>query len=309
MTDIAQESTWRHSRPTLVGQETRFAQALIAPAAVIVVVVMIVPIFANIYISFYSIPWGKEWSFSGVNNYEILANEPLFYIGLTNTLIWILVVTTGTIILAFLTAALLNSDIKGQQFIIFLMLVPWVLPIPVSAVGWKWIYNGDFGILNYFLADVLGFESARGWAWTGHPDTSFTAVMITEIWRKFPFYAIITLAAMQTIPKTLYEAAEMDGAGPVARFFHVTLPGLKPVFVIVILLNLIWTFQAFPMIYLLTGGGPLNSSQVMGTLIYYLSFEAFKVDLAAAMGTVTIALLLIITVIYIYFQRIMAKQK
>ena len=270
---------------------------------------MILPIFANIYISFYSIPWGEDWRFAGVNNFEILANEPLFYIGLTNTLIWILVVTTGTIILAFLTAALLNSDIKGQQFIIFLLLVPWVLPIPVSAVGWAWIYSGDFGILNYVLADVLGFESARGWFWTGHPDTSFTAVMITEIWRKFPFYAIITLAAMQTIPKTLYEAAEMDGAGPVARFFHVTLPGLKPVFVIVILLNLIWTFQAFPMIYLLTSGGPLHSSEVMGTLIYYLSFEALKFDLAAAMGTVTIGLLLIITVIYIQFQKIMAKQR
>ena len=172
MTEFAQASTQRRVQPTRVGQETRFAQAIIAPAAVIVIVVMILPIFANIYISFYSIPWGEDWRFAGVNNFEILANEPLFYIGLTNTLIWILVVTTGTIILAFLTAAILNSDIKGRQFIIFLLLVPWVLPIPVSAVGWAWIYNGDFGILNYFLADVLGFESVRGWAWTGHPDLS-----------------------------------------------------------------------------------------------------------------------------------------
>lgn len=309
MADVAQVSPTRLAPHPSVSQETRFAQAILAPAAVIVFVVMILPIFANIYISFQSIPWGQEWSFAGTKNFEILANEPLLYIGLRNTLVWIVVVTTGTIILSFLTAALLNSGIKGQQFIIFLLLVPWVLPIPVSAVGWSWIYNGDFGILNYFLADVLGIESAYGWAWTGHPNTAFTSVMVTEIWRKFPFYTIITLAAMQTIPKTLYEAAEMDGAGPVARFFHVTLPGLKPVFVIVILLNLIWTFQAFPMIYLLTSGGPLNSSQVMGTLIYYLSFNSLKFDLAAAMGTVTIGLLLIITVIYIQFQKIMARQK
>lgn len=309
MADVAQASPTRLVPRPSVSQETRFAQAILAPAAVIVFVVMILPIFANIYISFQSIPWGGEWSFAGVDNFVVLANEPLLYIGLRNTLIWIVVVTTGTIILSFLTAALLNSGIKAQQFIIFLLLVPWVLPIPVSAVGWSWIYNGDFGILNYFLADVLGIESAYGWAWTGHPNTAFTSVMVTEIWRKFPFYTIITLAAMQTIPKTLYEAAEMDGAGPVARFFHVTLPGLKPVFVIVILLNLIWTFQAFPMIYLLTSGGPLNSSQVMGTLIYYLSFSSLKFDLAAAMGTVTIGLLLIITVIYIQFQKIMARQK
>ena len=309
MADVAQASPTRLARRQSVSQETRFAQAILAPAAIIVFIVMILPIFANIYISFQSTPWGQEWSFAGFDNFAVLAKEPLLYIGLRNTFVWIAVVTTGTIILSFLTAALLNSGIKGQQFIVFLLLVPWVLPIPVSAVGWVWIYNGDFGILNYFLADVLGIESACGWAWTGHPDTAFISVMITEIWRKFPFYTIITLAAMQTIPKTLYEAAEMDGAGPVARFFHVTLPGLKPVFVIVILLNLIWTFQAFPMIYLLTSGGPLNSSQVMGTLIYYLSFGSLKFDLAAAMGTVTIGLLLIITVIYIQFQKIMARQK
>ncbi|MEM7695290.1 MAG: sugar ABC transporter permease [Pseudomonadota bacterium] len=309
MADIAQAHPTVQARPSRVGQETRFAQALLAPAAVIVFIVMILPIFANIYISFQSTPWGGEWSFAGTKNFEVLANEPLLYIGFTNTLIWIVVVTTGTIVLSFFTAALLDSGIKGKQFIVFLLLVPWVLPIPVSAVGWVWIYNGDFGILNYVLADVLGIESAYGWAWTGHPDTAFTSVMITEIWRKFPFYTIVTLAALQTIPKTLYEAAEMDGAGPVARFFHVTLPGLKPVFVIVILLNLIWTFQAFPMIYLLTGGGPLNSSQVMGTLIYYLSFGSLKFDLAAAMGTVTIGLLLVITVIYIQFQKIMARQR
>ncbi len=309
MADVAQANPTRWAPRSSVIQETRFAQAILAPAAVIVFVVMILPIFANIYISFQSIPWGKEWSYAGFDNFVVLANEPLLYIGLRNTLVWIVVVTTGTIILSFLTAALLNSGIKGQQFIIFFLLVPWVLPIPVSAVGWSWIYNGDFGILNYFLADVLGIESAYGWAWTGHPNTAFTSVMLTEIWRKFPFYTIITLAAMQTIPKTLYEAAEMDGAGPVARFFHVTLPGLKPVFVIVILLNLIWTFQAFPMIYLLTSGGPLNSSQVMGTIIYYLSFSALKFDLAAAMGTVTIGLLLIVTVIYIQFQKIMARQQ
>ncbi|MEM6742563.1 MAG: sugar ABC transporter permease [Pseudomonadota bacterium] len=309
MADIAQAIPTRPAPRASASRETAFAQAILAPAAIIVFVVMILPIFANIYISFQSIPWGGDWSFAGTRNFEILANEPLLYIGLTNTLIWIVVVTTGTIVFSFVTAALLNSDIKGRQFIVFLLLVPWVLPIPVSAVGWTWIYNGDFGILNYVLADVLGIESAYGWAWTGHPDTAFASVMVTEIWRKFPFYTIITLAAMQTVPKTLYEAAEMDGAGPVARFFHVTLPGLKPVFVIVILLNLIWTFQAFPMIYLLTSGGPLNSSQVMGTLIYYLSFGSLKFDLAAAMGTVTIGLLLIVTVIYIQFQKIVARRR
>ena len=135
MADVAQANPTRWAPRSSVIQETRFAQAILAPAAVIVFVVMILPIFANIYISFQSIPWGKEWSYAGFDNFVVLANEPLLYIGLRNTLVWIVVVTTGTIILSFLTAALLNSGIKGQQFIIFLLLVPWVLPIPVSAVG------------------------------------------------------------------------------------------------------------------------------------------------------------------------------
>ncbi|MEO0718830.1 MAG: hypothetical protein AAFZ06_08145, partial [Pseudomonadota bacterium] len=125
MAEIAEAIPTRLGPRPRVGQDIRFAQAILAPAAIIVFIVMILPIFANIYISFQSVPWGGEWSFAGTKNFEILANEPLLYIGLTNTFIWIVVVTTGTIVFSFVAAALLNSGIKGQQFIVFLLLVPW----------------------------------------------------------------------------------------------------------------------------------------------------------------------------------------
>ena len=272
---------------------------LIFPALFFVVGFLVLPIGFSGWMSFNESQGGNLSNFVGLKNYKTLFNHPWFIIGLKNTFIWAIFVTSGSMLISFTCALLLDQEFKGRSVVRNVILLPWMVPVAASAVAWSWIFNGDFGLLSHILSEVFHLRYFKNLAWLGNTKTAFLSVMFVEIWRKFPFYTLSILAAMQSVPTDLYESAEMDGASFYQRVTYITIPSIKPVLMILLLLNLIWTFQAFTTIYLLTYGGPLHSSEVIGTVIYWMAFMSLKINLAAAFGVITLILLLIVTLVYV----------
>ena len=164
-----------------------------------------------------------------------------------------------------------------------MLLIPWVAPTVVSALNFLWIFDGSLGVLNYLLVKVFRVLP-QGVGWLSEPGTAMASVIAVNVWRGFPFFGISFLAGMKAIPGELYEAAAVDGASPLQRFCHVTLPGIKNIAIIVVLLSTIWTFNDFGIVYILTKGGPGGSTMVMPVLTYETAFGAQRLGEAIAVA-------------------------
>jgi multiple sugar transport system permease protein len=177
----------------------------------------------------------------------------------------------------------LMSPVRWRSFWTGVLLIPWVAPTVVSALNFLWIYDGSLGVLNYLLVRVFGILP-QGIGWLSEPGTAMASVIAVNVWRGFPFFGISFLAGMKAIPGELYEAAAVDGANSIQRFLHVTLPGLKNILIIVMLLSTIWTFNDFGIIYILTKGGPGGTTMVMPVLAYETAFGAQRLGEAIAVA-------------------------
>ena len=163
------------------------------------------------------------------------------------------------------------------------VLLPWVIPTALSTLGWWWMFNSLYSVVNW-TGLALGLMDPPGPNWLGQKYYAMTAVIVVNVWRGLPFFAILTLAGLVSIPRELYEAAEADGAGPAARFWHVTLPLLKPVLAIVLLFSTIFTFSDFNIVYVLTHGGPVNSTHLFATLARQVGLESGQIGQGAAIS-------------------------
>lgn len=302
------DSKKSHARHVLNASRLVFPYVLIFPALTFIVCFLLLPIVYSVWMSLNDISRGPS-VFVGLRNYVRLFTHPLFYLSLVNTVVWAFFVTFGSIILSLACSFVLDQQFRGNRLARNLIMLPWMVPIAASAVAWSWIYNGDYGVLDHVLARVLKLSVFENWWWLSSPDTALWSVMVADIWRKFPFYTISALAAMQSIPDSLYESADVDGATAFQKYRHITLPGIKSVLLIMLLLNLIWTFQAFAMIYLLTRGGPLHRSEVLGTLMYWMAFASTRMDLASAIGVVILVLLLVVAYMYVRMTRVMSSEE
>jgi multiple sugar transport system permease protein len=202
---------------------------------------------------------------------------------------------------ALALALLLNRDIWGRGFFRALFLVPWVIPDVATALIWKWLYADQYGVINNLLARA-GLVS-KPIQWLADPDMAMASVIMVQIWKLMPVMFIVILAALQNVPKELHEAAELDGAGAMQRFRYVTFPVIRPTSVIITLLASIWTFQAFDIVYLLTGGGPADATEILSTLIYQKAFWASDIGYASALGMVMLVCLMILSVAYLFVYR------
>ncbi|MDQ1054443.1 multiple sugar transport system permease protein [Arthrobacter sp. SORGH_AS 212] len=212
-----------------------------------------------------------------------------------------MIFTLGTTILpfaiGFALALALNTRIRGANLMRGLMLIPWLVPGVVVSFLWMWIFNGNYGVMNALLAP-LGVEPQ---AWLAQPGTAMWAVIIAKTWQSFPWIMVMLLAGLQTVPRELHEAAEMDGAGTVRRFFAITVPQLKGIIGLVLLLEFIWNFQHFDIIYVLTGGGPAGSTQTFATSVYETAFRGYDLGHAGALGLLWLILLMALVVVYVRF--------
>jgi multiple sugar transport system permease protein len=288
----------------LLQRRARFAYYLILPALLVITLLNLVPLVEAIIVSVQSqnMLRPNPTAFVGLKHYyRAFFEETVLWASLRRTVIWTGGAVAGGYVLGLALALLLNMEMRGRGFFRALFLIPWVIPDVATALLWKWLYGDEFGIINFLLLRVGLVE--RPILWLGNPDMAMVSVIGVQIWRLYPVMFIVLLAALQNVPKDLYEAAEIDGANAWQRFRFVTLPFIRPTSVIITLLASIWTFQNFDIVYLLTGGGPADATKILPTLIYEKAFWASDLGYASALGMFTLFCLMILAVVYLLVYR------
>ncbi len=281
--------------------ERRYARLgvlLIAPTIVVFSAVIVYPLIAAIYLSLFSIYTPTlEGEFVGVANYVELLSGTAFWSSLLTTLIWTVGTLTLQIVLGVAMALLLNENIWFRSLARSLVLFPYFLSTVVAVLVWKWLFNDLYGALNHGLMQLGIIDMPLDWL--GTMPNAMIGVILVGAWKYFPFVVIAVLARLQTIPEPLYEAARIDGAGPIARFFDVTLPQLRSVLTVIILLRAIWDFKEFDLLYLLTGGGPVTSTQTLALLVYQEAFSLNRMGQASAYAVAMMLVMLVFMIVYI----------
>jgi multiple sugar transport system permease protein len=285
-------------------QRARFAYYLVLPSVILITLLNVVPLVQGVLVSLQrqNMVRPNPTSFVGFRHYNrALFEDEIFWSSLGRTIVWTAGSVVGGYIIALALALLLNREIYGRGFFRALLLIPWVIPDAATALIWKWLYADQYGVFNFLL---ISFGLAdRQVQWLADPNMAMVSVIAVQIWKLTPVMFIVLLAALQNVPTELHEAAELDGAGPVQRFRYVTFPVIQPTSVIITLLASIWTFQSFDIVYLLTGGGPADATEILPTLIYQKAFWASEIGYAAALGMLTLICLVILSVAYLLVYR------
>jgi multiple sugar transport system permease protein len=272
---------------------------LLVPALLFTVFVLVYPLVQNLINSFsdVSLITGRG-GWAGLRNYTHIFEDTLFWRSFRNTSVYAVVGTALALIIGLGFALLLNLKLgKINTIMGCLYTVPWVISPVVAGFAWKWLLNDHFGIVNYWLASA-GIVNA-GTTWLGNPATALVCVMLARIWQFYPFAMVMFLAGLQSIPQEQYEAAAVDGATMIRRFFHITLPNLKSVSSVLLVLGVIWSFNDFNMVFVMTRGGPINSSMVLPVLVREFSFVQFDLGRGSALSVVVFALLTTLSFVYL----------
>ena len=272
---------------------------LLVPALLFTVFVLVYPLVQNLINSVCDVSMIRASNgWVGLHNYERIFNDTLFWHSFRNTAIYAIVGTLLALLVGLGFALLLNMKLgRISSIASFLYTIPWVISPVVAGFAWKWILNDRFGIVNYWLASA-GIVKL-GTSWLGDPGTALFCVMLARIWQFYPFAMVMFLAGLQTIPQEQYEAAAVDGATMVRRFFYITLPNLKSVSSVLLVLGVIWSFNDFNMVFVMTRGGPMNSSMVLPVLVRELSFVHFDLGRGSALSIVIFALLVSLSYLYL----------
>ncbi len=281
-----------HSR--LLASERGLGYLLLLPTVVVLGAFLAYPFLFGLYLSFSSAELTDIGHFIGLANYkfEFTVDRP-FLSALSNTFLYTGVTTVFKLGLGMAMALVLNQAFPFQRFVRAAVLLPWIIPTVLSTLAWKWMFDPTFSVVNW-AAVHLHLVPYPGPNWFGGTGTALAALMIVNTWRGFPFYGISLLAGMQTIPVDLYEAARVDGAHRWQQFRHITLPMLRPVLLVVLLLSTILTFADFQVPFVLTNGTPYNSTHMLATWAYQWGVPGGAIGLGAAISLVLFPLLAIL---------------
>lgn len=270
----------------------------LAPAVAAVGAFVLYPVVAVAVQSFFDISPARHegWDFVGLANYARALRDAALWSVAGNTAVW----TVGSVVLQLLVAivaAVVLDRLGGGGVVRAVFVVPWATPVVVGALAWKFLYLPDYGLLNQVLGAV-GLGSLER-AWLADPKTALAAVVITNVWRGFPFLMVMIVAGMATVPVELYEAAQMDGASWRHAFWSITVPLLRPMLMASTLMALIWTFNNFSMIYVMTGGGPAGATDILTTFVYKASFKSFEFGYASALSMVLFGVVALGSALYL----------
>ena len=279
----------QRSQPLAVSRSQRRPLPLhpfvfVAPSLLLLVLLLVLPLGQAVVTSL-----TVKGAFSFDNYARALGRDELVRLALGHTLVFAAVSTVGQYMLGLLIALFLNERIPARGLFRVLFLIPWMFPAVVPGIVWRWMLDGQFGILNELLLRVGLIQSYV--AWLGSPDTALPATVVANIWRGFPFMLVMLLAGLQVIPGELYEAASVDGARWFHRFRHITLPSIRDISLVVVLLGWIGSFMNFAIVQVMTNGGPANASEVLATQIYKSAFQYFDLSYAAAIGVLLLVFL------------------
>jgi multiple sugar transport system permease protein len=285
---------------TLAARDNLLGLAFIAPTILVFCAVIVYPLVSAVYLSLFSIytpTMEGEWV--GLANFQELLAKGEFWRSLANTLLWTVGTLTLQLLFGVLVALMLHQNMLFRSVARSLVLFPYFLSTVVAVLVWRWLFNDLYGIVNHMLmwSGILDMPVD----WLGRMPNAMLSLIFVGAWKYFPFVVIAVLARLQTIPEELYEAATIDGAGPIARFFDVTLPQLKSVLVVIVLLRAIWDFKEFDLIYLLTGGGPIIDTQTLSLMVYKEAFALNRMGVASA--TAVLMMLVMLTFMIIYLRK------
>ena len=273
----------------------RYAYLSILPYAIVIGSFATFLIIDNLFISFTT----TGHAFSIVSYLDVFSDR-LFWGAGINTIVWTASSVFGQMLLGLLIAVILTKIKRGAAFYrTVLIVLPWATADVVAALLWRWMYNSMYGVINDILVKLHIISAFI--PWLGQPSTAMMAVVIANIWKGYPISAMFYLAGLQQIPRELYEAAEIDGANAVKRFIYITLPSLRVVLLTTLMLTTIWTINYFPLIYIMTNGGPGGATEIMTTYIYRRAFVYLNIHRASAMSTILLLLIGAIALVYLYF--------
>jgi ABC-type sugar transport system permease subunit len=272
---------------------------LVAPAMLAILGVVLFPMLNSLWLSLqhHALSRPQEDAFIWFKNYTDLLQDPRYLNSLQATFKFSVFSVIIELTLGVAIAMTLNQNFRGRGFVRGLMILPWAMPSIVNAAMWKWIYNADYGALNALLSQLHIISHYR--VWLAEPTTAMILVILANVWKETPFTVILTLAALQTIPDDLYEASRVDGATEWQSFFGITLPLIMPVLMIAGLLQFIWGFQTFELIFVVTGGGPFSTTEMTTLRVYAITFRSLRFGYGAAMAYLTSLFIFIPAVAYI----------
>ncbi len=286
----------------IVEREGVFSWLMLAPGVFFLLAFVAYPFFYGIYLSLQDRPVAQTGVFVGLANFWTLAHDAVFWQVTRNMFVYTIVTTILKLSGGLAMALVMDQTFRGKNLARAFLLLPFIVPTALSTVAWMWIFDPTFSVINWLL--VRGGVISTGFSWLGNSTLAMVAIIIVNTWRGMPFYGITLLAGLQTISPELYEVAAIDGASPRQRFWHVTMPLIKPVLIIVTMFSVIFTFSDFQLIYALTHGGPANATQVFATYAYDLGMSAGKLGMGAAVALSMLpALALLIVGLTVYLRR------
>lgn len=278
--------------------DKRLAYSLIAPVVILLILVLVAPILYSLYLSFHQINYAaRTTTFVGFDNYRAMFQDPYYLQSLGLTVLFTVSTVFAEIVLGVGIALILNQKFKGRGFVRGIMILPWALPTVVNAVMWKWIYNANYGVLNALLIRFGWIDSYQ--VWLGLPTSAFICTLVANIWKETPYVVLLTIAALANISPEIYEAARVDGSGSVNTFWRITLPLIRPVVLILAITKTIWALQTFDLVFILTGGGPAASTELMTYFIHKYTFKFNQIGYGAAMSYTLSMVCFALTLIYI----------
>ncbi len=277
---------------------------LIVPSLALALFIISYPIFNIVYQSLHDVSrFGQIRGFSGLQNFYNVFADPVFLSALQNTLIWTFCVVVGTVAISVPVALILNQDFYGRGIARTIVMLPWSVSLTMTAVVWRWAFNDDYGMVNVTL-QRLGMISGPI-HWLATPQYAFPVEIAVGILVSIPFTTTILLGGLSSVPGDIYEAARIDGASAWQQFRQLTLPLLKPFINMAILLNVIYVFNSFPIIWVMTQGGPDDSTHILVTYLYELGFRLGRPGEAAAVSLIMLVILFAFSVAYL---RVQAKR-
>jgi len=284
-----------------VERESVFSWLMVTPPVLFLLAFLGYPFFYGVYLSFFRREVAGPATFVGLGNFVTLANDPIFWQSVGNTVKFTGVATLLKATGGLGMALVMNQNFRLKAITRALLLLPFIVPTVLSTVAWQWILDPGMGLFNRLL--MVSGLATTGPSWLGTPTMAMVSIIMVNTWRGLPFFGISILAGLQTIPLELHESATIDGAGTWGRFRHVTLPSLLPVIFIVTTFSVIITFFDFQLVYVLTGGGPANSTHLMATYAYSLSMGAGQLGLGSAVALSMVPVLGLLLVLLTWYVR------
>lgn len=278
-------------RRRIADREALLAWVFLLPSVVYIVALVAIPFFLAIAFSFSDVTAGDpSFDWAGLGNYQSVFDDPVFWRSLRNTIVFTVVSMALIVVLGKVLANILIADFRGKWLVRFLVLLPWTTPVALSTIAWLWLLDSVFSPIDWVLREVGVIESNM--YWLGKPNLAIASVILVHVWRLVPLAAVIMMAGLVAIPKDVQEAASVDGARFWRRMFEITIPLTMPVIAVAALFGAILTFTDMAVVYVLTRGGPTNSTQVLASWAFFRGIEGGDVGQGAAIALFLFPLLL-----------------